>query len=77
MVNYCCVVGCNSKSRDAKDPNAPIFRLFGFPKYLSARWRLVTKQPAGWLPTKSHRICELHFKKSDVANRYLPSDAEP
>ena len=31
----------------------------------------------GWLPTKSHRICELHFKRSDVAHRYLPSDAEP
>ena len=23
MVNYCCVVGCSSKSRDSKDPTAP------------------------------------------------------
>ena len=47
MVNYCCVVGCSSKSRDSKDPTAPTSRLFAFPKELSARWRLVTKQPAG------------------------------
>ena len=32
MVNCCCVVGCNSKSKDSKDPTAPTSGLFGFPK---------------------------------------------
>ena len=31
----------------------------------------------GWIPSKSSRICELHFKQSDLLHYRLPRTAEP
>ena len=41
MVNNCCVIECNSKSRDSKDQNAPTIRLFGFPKDLKFYCKII------------------------------------
>ena len=67
----CTVFGCKKSNKEVK--------LFSIPEGCSEKWLEVIKfrKPIQWVPTKTTKICALHFKKSDIVCNKITAGAHP